>query len=383
VAKFLDIRFFYGHCINCGIGRMPRPIPPPSPPLILQRSVGKGGVNIAAEVQAVQARLNAVPRDRGGPVPLLAVDGIVGEKTIAAILRFQHVSVGVSDGRIDPGGPTLARLNAPPVAAPVAVSAAAPRASVQQDNPFVGLAGQVTPIAQIIDNGDIDFPMIRLLRAYIAMMPTIRAAIMSARRRLSNIERYITDRPLVPPNDPGFDRERHNIALLEDCFGLSQFPDPRHAYHKIRDVFETMSRAAVRCRFDGDPATNGLIAPNEVAVLNNPLHETAYVLRSGFHTPFEEFEHPEHPGHLVRSDRVYITKNSLLYFGHKPLMIGMIIHELAHWVSRPNDDIPDQRRGNAFWDDRPFRELPPANRISSAENYGWFGARSYIEPFAF
>ena len=41
---------------------------------------------------------------------LLAVDGIVGQKTLAAISEFQTSYTGETDGRIDPDGQTLKRL---------------------------------------------------------------------------------------------------------------------------------------------------------------------------------------------------------------------------------------------------------------------------------
>jgi hypothetical protein len=58
----------------------------------------------------VQYLLNCVPYNRGGPSTELAVDGIAGPITHAAISRFQLSCLGRADGRIDPGGPTLARL---------------------------------------------------------------------------------------------------------------------------------------------------------------------------------------------------------------------------------------------------------------------------------
>jgi hypothetical protein len=57
--------------------------------------------------------LKQVPVDEGGPDPLLDVDGLPWQKTIAAIKQFQKVQVGLKfpDGRVDPNGPTLAALN--------------------------------------------------------------------------------------------------------------------------------------------------------------------------------------------------------------------------------------------------------------------------------
>ncbi len=76
-------------------------------------SVGLGGKNRKDDSMTVQELLNKVPADEGGPVPLLAVDGLPWQKTIAAIKNFQrvHVEMKFRDGRVDPNGPTLAALN--------------------------------------------------------------------------------------------------------------------------------------------------------------------------------------------------------------------------------------------------------------------------------
>ena len=86
-------------------------------------AVGRmGAPNRQADVKTVQELLNQVPVTSGGPRPLLDPDGKSGPKTIAAIQAFQlhHFGWTGTDGRVDPSGPTLAKLNefdgtAPPV----------------------------------------------------------------------------------------------------------------------------------------------------------------------------------------------------------------------------------------------------------------------------
>ncbi|HKC50593.1 MAG TPA: hypothetical protein VKF60_07350 [Myxococcota bacterium] len=57
--------------------------------------------------------LNEVPVAQGGPLPKLEVDGLCGPQTIDKIQKFQLAHFGWSgaDGRVDPGGPTHAKLN--------------------------------------------------------------------------------------------------------------------------------------------------------------------------------------------------------------------------------------------------------------------------------
>lgn len=82
-------------------------------PRKLQRSVGVGAVNAAADVAVVQDLLNLVPVASGGPSPLLKVDGLCFGKTQDAIKAFQKRGAGfvTADGRVDPGGRTLLKLN--------------------------------------------------------------------------------------------------------------------------------------------------------------------------------------------------------------------------------------------------------------------------------
>jgi peptidoglycan hydrolase-like protein with peptidoglycan-binding domain len=76
----------------------------------IQWSVGAGGRNLPTDVVTVQYLLNCVPAGHGGPVPELAVDGMAGPKTIAAIRKFQAAAFGWADGRVDPGGRSLKTL---------------------------------------------------------------------------------------------------------------------------------------------------------------------------------------------------------------------------------------------------------------------------------
>ena len=71
--------------------------------------VGQGGANDPQDVGIVQHLLNVV-RKRDGDEPL-AVDGIAGPKTIAAIRKVQQKNGKQVDGRVDPGAETIQLLN--------------------------------------------------------------------------------------------------------------------------------------------------------------------------------------------------------------------------------------------------------------------------------
>lgn len=80
----------------------------------ISASVGRNAGNREADVLTVQDLLNNVPRDQGRPQPTLKLDGLCGPKTTSAIQKFQlqHFGWSGADGRVDPGGQTLAKLNA-------------------------------------------------------------------------------------------------------------------------------------------------------------------------------------------------------------------------------------------------------------------------------
>ena len=79
--------------------------------ITITASVGKNASNQPEDVKKIQQLLNSMQANQGGPDPKLEVDGLNGPKTIAAIEKFQTHHQLVVDGRVDPGGMALAKLN--------------------------------------------------------------------------------------------------------------------------------------------------------------------------------------------------------------------------------------------------------------------------------
>jgi len=79
----------------------------------ISASVGVNAANRKSDIITVQELLNKVPPAQGGPEPQLKVDGLCWQKTQSAIRNFQSKNMGHRwpDGRVDPAGKTLARLN--------------------------------------------------------------------------------------------------------------------------------------------------------------------------------------------------------------------------------------------------------------------------------
>lgn len=77
-------------------------------------AVGRMGArNLPDDVLTIQQALNNVNSVSGGPTPSLDEDGLCGPKTIAAIQKFQvhHFGWSGADGRVDPNGQTIHKLN--------------------------------------------------------------------------------------------------------------------------------------------------------------------------------------------------------------------------------------------------------------------------------
>jgi len=75
--------------------------------ITIHSSVGRDGDNHKRDTRKIQRILNEIY-----PAVLLDVDSDCGPKTIRRIERFQRRFVQKPDGRVDPGGKTLRRLNA-------------------------------------------------------------------------------------------------------------------------------------------------------------------------------------------------------------------------------------------------------------------------------
>jgi len=80
--------------------------------MAVEGSVGQNGQNDVIDVKVIQSALNLVNPTRLTGAPELAIDGLIGPMTIGVIEQFQEdiVEMANPDGRIDPDGPSIARL---------------------------------------------------------------------------------------------------------------------------------------------------------------------------------------------------------------------------------------------------------------------------------
>ncbi|MEJ7849214.1 MAG: peptidoglycan-binding domain-containing protein [Pyrinomonadaceae bacterium] len=77
----------------------------------LTKSVGQGGFNLLPDTLKIQQLLNLIAMADGGPLVPLKEDSQIGPKTNAAIKAFQVFHQLGTDGRVDPGGALLKKMN--------------------------------------------------------------------------------------------------------------------------------------------------------------------------------------------------------------------------------------------------------------------------------
>jgi hypothetical protein len=122
---------------------IPQPVPVPAVYAlcgqVLEGSVGQGGANNRDDVELVQLLLNGWME--ASKKPALAIDGVAGPRTIAAITSFQReYTPAFTSGRIEPGGPSLFQLGEMTLSQ---VQRKAPRSSVILERPYkpLGMPG--------------------------------------------------------------------------------------------------------------------------------------------------------------------------------------------------------------------------------------------------
>lgn len=77
--------------------------------MTISGSVGRGGVNVPADVAEVQRLINLRIGEMG--LPPLQANGVMNDATMTAISRYQSQVLGMrADGRVDAGGRTLRAL---------------------------------------------------------------------------------------------------------------------------------------------------------------------------------------------------------------------------------------------------------------------------------
>lgn len=285
----------------------------------IDKSVGQGGLNHKGDVLTIQRLLNLIEVSDGGPMVPLAEDGLVGPKTIGAIRGFQQFHHTGSDGRVDPNGPTLKKMNE------------VPKNRLAQQN-----ASRLARTAQAMP--DLVAMARKAQRTAEAAMDFLRLGIGSSKRAHELADLHFA-----------FGRQAQGATIAELAFIRTTF---------VRAAGVLVSRAS--------PLTGG--NPFGVSIYTvNPLGRD-WMAYSPMQLGDDNRDIPEvHSGHVYLCNR--------LDSGVVPdLFAHILFHELIHFV----DDESKERRIV----DHGYREkamkLPHSLRMHNSDNYALFASHIHF-----
>ncbi len=286
----------------------------------IQYSVGIGGVNHNEDVLVIQQLLNLISPADGGPVVPLAEDGWIGPKTNEAILAFQKFQKTASDGRVDPHGPTLKRMNE------------IPKQRLAQRN------------------------ALRLART-VRSMSDLRAM---AKKGLSTIERARDY--LFSDGGYGGSKKAYELADLHFKFDnqsrqatLSDLSSIRTTLHRVRTVLRRRPTSST----GGDSFGISIFT---IDPLGKPYSAYAPRQANDHRRPIPE----------VHSGRVYLArgldKRVPDHFTH------ILLHELFHFV---DTESKEHRINDHGYRDGAMK-LPHEKRMHNADNYALFASHVHF-----
>jgi peptidoglycan hydrolase-like protein with peptidoglycan-binding domain len=318
--------------------------------VVIRASVGAGGVNQPVDVRSIQSALNDIPSEDGGADPLLAVDGIAGPLTRAAIAQFQRAHVRVADSRVDPKGRTLAALNTELDSGGADVVTAPGGSAGRRGRP---------PRLQTPDPA--------VVTKIVELLPKVRAVIRAANFHILTANPFVTRTKIQAPTGLFQANVRFSLNLLDKGFDLGKFANPRPAFDNIKTAFRNMDVALNRSFETAPLIAPILFVPNTHVVMESQA--SAYTSKGGaFLTAKSRLKGLDEP-----ADRIYLC-NRLLAETETD-QISVAVHELAHFVSgRPiliDDIVKTGRMLNASEKPR-YDALRPEQKIRSAEHYAFF-----------
>lgn len=287
-------------------------------PIAISKPVGQGSLarNLPEDVKTIQEALNQVTVQGvpGGPMPFLAVDGLKGPKTQAAILNFQKVQVQSinADGVIEPGRQTILRLNA-----------------------------IVAPVSKFDLN-------VKLA----ASLPLVRASLAAA---IQNLRAVITGGPgTTGPAATASDR-------LNRHFRLNTLDASRQSEARVT-LFETYFEMALVVNQPDLFGMFGAIDAFDVDPKNAKIALTT--VQGVFEPPLKDGE--DNPARHVRLGLGFFAPAVTPEFAS-----FILIHELAHFTSRRDGEIIGDN-GRGWFDDTFIKPLSAPQRLLNADSYASF-----------
>ena len=292
-----------------------------SGPVAVDAPVGTGprARNRPDDVKTIQDALNRVTVKgvAGGAMPFLAVDGLCGPKTNAAVVTFQKAQVGIADGLVEPNKKTVAKLNE--ILDPV--SDADLRIKVAAAVPIVG-------------------------QALTAALFNLRAVISGAAD--AAVQTTAADR-------------------LNRHFRINSLSPSEQSVARVT-LFSTYTRFSTAMM---TPKLFNLETSDEFDLdKRNPLKALSH--RRGFFQPDEADETGR------RFDHIHLGLGFFAPSVTPDFASFIILHELAHFVGRADDaDIEDFGRG--WFDDTFVKPLPAGKRLANADCYAGFAHECRVQ----
>jgi hypothetical protein len=291
--------------------------------LSIKASVGRGGSNLADDVRAIQSALNAQDVADGGPSVQLAVDGLVGALTIAAIEQYQKRQLGWADGRVDPDGPTIHALNgggggAVPPQQGGAKPAAYPKATADQNKAFIERVG--------------------------GLLPRARRWVESAQLKLDMASDFLGKGPVNPKDQYPMlhDIGKPELALFNKYFHSNKQPRTvqLHQVQQVRRTFDTMQTVLTDSLlqapmfgwgvgyFQPDPADGTAASQKYLAF----TFFGGWQRRRRDGTPRLSGDDNYTGARNLRQDTIFFPVGMWLGGYSDNFLTKVIIHELAHFV---------------------------------------------------
>ena len=262
----------------------------------ISSSVGLRSTNIPVDVTKIQNALNRISPAYGGPATPLVPDGACGQKTVEAIQNFQLHKFGWNgaDGKINPNGETLAKINEV--------------LSKPQNAPPQVYPPDAPEVTDVLD---------KTMNIYLV---EARQWIHETRFELMALEPFIDS----------LDENSEIFARLKNVFAIEQSTDRRRTLRKILQVYNDMESAFQRHDAGNNPVFE--LYKGKATGTNSTGAIIAFTTAAGFYINSVETESRDFG--KTRNDKVYLMPSGIVFGSKRDLKfyISVLIHELAHFV---------------------------------------------------
>jgi hypothetical protein len=309
-------------------------------PLTISAAVGLGGRNLPDDVKTIQAALNQVSPEQGGPQTKLEVNGKPGPALQQAIAAFQKRQFAWADSRVDTNNVTIQRLR-----------------TYQNDIP----AGS-TP--SLFDR--ILFRPLTIGLVY-ATLPQVKSMVDQALATIDQGRLYLHG---VSPQNK--EAAEDKFAIIDTYFNLSQLPKARalKALQTMSGVFrkmQTVVGAAVPRFIHG----TGYFQPDP----QDQKNLYAFTYAGGFTRKDARTGRPKmskednYTGPNLPEDAIYICTG--LEGKEGDFVAYNTIHEMAHFVG-PELGHPDAIHDLSYRHRNGFYSLSTQDALRTADSYAMF-----------